>query len=67
MLEKTSVSDEDMQRRAADAKNAMPVERVRYDDASNNAKHGKTGTFGILNGNSITPNDAKSKQCKLQN
>ena len=44
-LKKQVFQNEDMQRRAADAKNAMPVERVRYDDASNNAKHGKTGTF----------------------
>lgn len=53
---------EDKQRRAAEAKSAPPVERVRTDDAARIAKLGKTGTFGILNGNSITPNDAKCKQ-----
>ena len=58
-----SCSDEDKQRSAADAKSAPPVERVRSEAASNIAQHGKTGTFGILHGNSITPNDPKCKNC----
>ncbi|KAL5251179.1 hypothetical protein ACHWQZ_G016775 [Mnemiopsis leidyi] len=52
---------EDKQRRAADAKSAPPAERVRSEAASKIAQHGKTGTFGILHGNSITPNDPKCK------